>query len=150
MCSKAAACARSCTAPMGSAATMSPANTTTIGPTWPARWTSHSNTHTVIIFDGRWKQIRCEGVGPVMWDLETDPDEQAGLGTSLAEEHVEVRARLEAALLKWATQHHGRITATETVLSRQKMATDSGILIGFWDEAEYEDLVGKPLDALAV
>ena len=29
----------------------------------------------LMIFDGRWKFIRCEGFRPVLFDLETDPQE---------------------------------------------------------------------------
>lgn len=104
--------------------------------------------HTKMIFDGRWKYIRCEGFRPVMFDLETDPQEVTDLGGSDDAEHVAVRARMEAALLDWATAHHTRITATPQVLARQKKAAETGILIGFWDEQEYEDTVGKPFSAL--
>ncbi len=96
------------------------------------------DAHTKMIFDGRWKYIRCEGFEPILFDLETDPRELVDLGTSDAGAHVDVRARMEAALLSWGLQHHSRITATPTVLARQKTAAKTGILIGFWDEAEYE------------
>jgi len=59
-----------------------------------------------------------------------------------------VRARMEAALLQWASRHHTRITATPAVLARQKIAAETGILIGFWDEDDYEKTVGKPFSAL--
>jgi len=55
---------------------------------------------------------------------------------------------MEAALMDWATRHHTRVTATQTVLDRQSKAAASGILIGFWDEDEYLDVVGKPFDSL--
>ena len=96
-----------------------------------------------MIFDGRWKYIRCEGYQPVLFDLETDPQELVDLGTSDTQEHKDVRARMEAALLDWARRHHTRITATPEVLARQKRASETGILIGFWDEAEYEMTTGK-------
>lgn len=102
------------------------------------------DAHTTMIFDGRWKYVRCEGFAPILFDLETDPQELVDLGRSDTEEHIAVRDRMEEALLKWATQHHTRITATPQVLQRQKMAAHSGILIGFWDEQEYEDATGKP------
>jgi len=104
--------------------------------------------HTTMIFDGRWKYIRCEGFDPILFDLETDPHELNDIGTSLAAEHRAARAELEAALLKWATRHHTRVTATPAVLARQKVAAESGILIGFWDEAEYLNAVGKAFDSL--
>ena len=106
------------------------------------------DAHTKMIFDGRWKYIRCEGFRPVMFDLATDPDELTDIGASDLPEHQQVRARMEAALLQWATRHHTRITATPAVLARQKIAAETGILIGFWDEDEYEKTVGKPFSAL--
>ncbi|MEP5153813.1 sulfatase-like hydrolase/transferase [Planktotalea sp.] len=106
------------------------------------------NAHTKMIFDGRWKYIRCEGFDPVMFDLLTDPDELNDIGTSMTQEHMDVRARMEAALLTWAARHHTRITATPRVLAGQSKAAESGILIGFWDENEYLEAVGKPFDSL--
>ncbi|RYH01453.1 phosphonate monoester hydrolase [Salipiger sp. IMCC34102] len=100
------------------------------------------HAHTTMIFDGRWKYIRCEGFRPVLFDLQGDPQELTDLGASEIPEHSEVRARMEAALLDWATRHHTRITATPAVLERQKKAAEGGILIGFWDEAEYEAATG--------
>jgi hypothetical protein len=55
---------------------------------------------------------------------------------------------MEAALLDWARRHHTRITATSAVLARQKIAAEGGILIGFWDEQEYEEATGKPFSSL--
>ena len=101
-----------------------------------------------MIFDGRWKFIRCEGFRPVLFDLETDPGELVDIGASEAPEHVQVRARLEAALLEWSRRHHTRITATPAVLARQKVAAETGILIGFWDEQEYHEATGKAFDSL--
>jgi arylsulfatase A-like enzyme len=106
------------------------------------------DAHTVMIFDGRWKYIRCEGFRPVLFDLETDPQEVNDLGASMAPEHVAVRDRMAAALLDWSRRHHTRITATKTVLARQKIAAQSGILIGFWDEQEYEAATGKAFSDL--
>jgi hypothetical protein len=55
---------------------------------------------------------------------------------------------MEAVLLDCATRHHTRITATPQVLARQKIAAESGILIGFWDETEYEAVTGKAFTSL--
>ncbi len=106
------------------------------------------DARTVMIFDGRWKYVRCEGFRPVLFDLETDPDEVVDVGASVADEHVRVRERMEAALLSWSLRHHTRITATDSVLARQSKAAEHGILIGFWDEAEFEDVTGRPFDSL--
>ena len=109
---------------------------------------SQEDARTIMIFDGRWKYIRCEGFDPVLFDLETDPKELNDLGNSDLAEHEQVRQRMEKALLAWATRHHTRITATPQVLARQKIAAESGILIGFWDEDEYEEVTGKPFTSL--
>ena len=106
------------------------------------------DARTVMIFDGRWKYIRCEGFAPVMFDLETDPQELDNIGQSADREHVDVRTRMEAALLSWSTRHHTRITATPAVIAGQSKAAESGILIGFWDESEYRAAVGKDFDSL--
>ncbi len=108
---------------------------------------AQENARTVMIHDGRWKYIRCEGFAPVLFDLETDPQEFTNLGSCMAEDHVRVRARMEAALLSWATRHHTRITATPKVLERQKNASESGILIGFWDEEEFKAETGISFDS---
>ena len=109
---------------------------------------AQEHAHTVMIFDGRWKFIRCETFRPVLFDLETDPQELTDLGASDAAEHIAVRARMEAALLAWSRRHHTRITATPAVLASQKIAAEGGILIGFWDEQEYEEATGKPFSSL--
>ncbi len=106
------------------------------------------NAHTVMIFDGRWKYIRCEGFRPLLFDLVSDPDELSDIGTSQLEEHVAVRERMAAALLDWARRHHTRITGTPQVLASQSAAAEGGILIGFWDEEEYEKTTGKTFDSL--
>ena len=106
------------------------------------------HAHTTMIFDGRWKYIRCEGFRPVLFDLQSDPHELSDLGASTVAEHAAVRARMEAALLDWATRHHTRITATPAVLARQKKTAEGGILIGFWDEKEYEETTGIAFDSL--
>ena len=106
------------------------------------------DARTTMIHDGRWKYIRCEGFRPVLFDLETDPQEITDLGASDTPEHQAVRSRMEDALLSWSMQHHTRITATHAVLSRQGLAAQQGILIGFWDEAEYEAVTGKPFSSL--
>ena len=104
--------------------------------------------HTKMIFDGRWKYIRCEGFRPILFDLESDPLELCDLGASEAADHIAVRQRMDSALLDWATAHHNRITATPQVIAGQRIAAESGILIGFWDEQEFQDTVGKPFSAL--
>ena len=104
--------------------------------------------HTKMIFDGRWKYVHCEGFRPILFDLDNDPDELVDLGASDAPAHVAARARMKDALLAWATRHHSRITATAKVLAGQSRAAEEGVLIGFWDEAEFETATGIPYDSL--
>lgn len=106
------------------------------------------DARTVMIFDGRWKYIRCEGFLPIMFDLETDPHELTNLGDSDAPEHVQIRVKMEQALLSWSLQHHTRITATSDILAKQDTAAEIGILIGFWDETEYLETTGKRFSSL--
>ena len=104
--------------------------------------------HTKMIFDGRWKYIRCEGFEPILFDLYSDPDELIDIAGSTKKMHREARSRLEMALESWAMRHNSRITATEELLDSQKKATKSGILIGFWDEIEFESITGQKFENL--
>ena len=104
--------------------------------------------HTKMIFDGRWKYIRCEGFEPILFDLLSDPNELVDLASSMNSIDQEARSRLEAALESWAMRHHSRTTGTEEILASQKKASELGILIGFWDEKEFEDKTGKKFENL--
>ena len=89
----------------------------------------------VMIYDGRWKYIHAEGFRPLLFDLETDPDELVDLGAE--PEHEAVRARLHEAMFDWARRHHSRITRTPEQVDRMARAQEPpGVLIGFWDEDE--------------
>lgn len=107
------------------------------------------HAHATVIFDGRWKSIRCEGFRSVLFDLETDPQQLVDSGGAEAAEHVAVRRRTEAALHDRTTRRRTRITATPQVLARQSKATEGGIRIGFRDEAEYAAAPGKAFDRRA-
>ena len=97
-----------------------------------------ADARLLMIFDGRWKYIHAEGFRPLLFDLETDPDEVIDLGTEPA--HEEVRARLHEALFAWARRHHSRITRTPEHIDRMaKNGEPPGILIGFWDENELRE-----------
>ena len=80
--------------------------------------------HTKMIFDGRWKYIRCEGFEPILFDLLSDPHELVDLASSMNSIEQEARSRLEAALESWAMRHHSRITGTEEILASQKKAAE--------------------------
>ena len=51
---------------------------------------------------------------------------------------------MKDALFAWARQHHNRITVTpEQVDHMLANREPPGIVIGFWDEAEYEAALGR-------
>ena len=106
---------------------------------------AQEDARLLMIRDERWKYIHAEGFRPMLFDLEADPDELCDLGASSAPEHEAVRARLHEALFAWARQHHCRITLEPGTIERMTAAVEPpGILIGYWDEAEYEAAFGKP------
>ncbi len=98
----------------------------------------------VMMFDGRWKYVHAETYRPMLFDLETDPQELVDLGDSAESEHVAVRERMRDAMMRWALAHHNRITRTaDQIETATQEGEPPGILIGFWDEADYEDYFGR-------
>ena len=89
-----------------------------------------------MVFDGHWKYVHATGFRPMLFDLERDPREFHDLG---ADPHYhDERSRLHEALFDWALRDHNRITMPDrriaTYAGGQQLR--SGILIGYWDEAE--------------
>ena len=92
-----------------------------------------------MIFDGRWKYVLVENHRPMLYDLQTDPNEFDDLGASDAREHIEARARLHEALFRWARQPRQRVTIADGTIESvevQPRISEGGILIGYWDEAD--------------
>ena len=89
-----------------------------------------------MVFDGRFKYVHAPGFRPMLWDLQTDPNEYRDLGDD--PEHEAVRARLKEHLLAWALTDHNRITMPDATIETYGPARQlgGGILIGYWDEAE--------------
>jgi len=89
-----------------------------------------------MVFDGRWKYIHAIGFRPMLYDLHTDPAEllDRGADPGCADEC----ARLRDALLDWSLRDHNRITITDARIAAYDEAAQlkSGIVIGFWDNAE--------------
>lgn len=99
-----------------------------------------------MVFDGRWKMIHAEGFRPMLFDLKNDPHEVNDLGAD--PDAAPPIARLTARLLSWATEHHNRVTYSDSeVIPHAGLEPDVGVYIGFWDEAGIEDWhARKPKD----
>ena len=90
-----------------------------------------------MVYDGRWKYIHASGFRPMLYDLQSDPDEFADLGEDPS--CADVIARMQAALFDWALHPKGHITtSTEKIAAyaEKQLQVKGGILIGIWDEAE--------------
>jgi hypothetical protein len=95
-----------------------------------------------MIFDGRWKYILAEGFRPLLFDLETDPDEFHDLGGRPG--YDAIKADLHERLFEWARKPRQRLTvADDTIESThvQERIGEGGILIGYWDEDELETAI---------
>ncbi len=89
----------------------------------------------VMVFDGRWKYVHVEGFRPMLFDLETDPDELHDLGDDPA--HTAEIDRLSELHFAWARKHHSRITRRPEVIDKMMLAREpKGIVIAYWDEDE--------------
>lgn len=92
-----------------------------------------------MVFDGCWKYIHATGFRPMLFDLVTDPEEFCDVGGD--PRYQAECERLRGALLDWALRDHNRITMSDARIApyagRQQLK--SGILIGYWDEAELDE-----------
>ncbi len=103
-------------------------------------------TRLIMVRDTRWKYVHAEGFRPMLFDLQNDPAELEDLGGVERPDLDVVRARLSDAIFHWARRHHARITVTPERIEAMTGREPDGILIGFWDEAEYEKEFGKPFE----
>ena len=102
----------------------------------------------MMLFDGRWKLVHAEGdFRPMLFDLETDPQEFHDLGAS--PEHKEEIDRLYDLLHRWARRPSQRITMSDArIRALSGREEDSGIYLGIWDESELpsdapQSLIGR-------
>ena len=96
-----------------------------------------------MIFDGRWKLVWVEGHRPMLYDLETDPDEFHDLGDSPA--HQPQVKRLTRLMFQWTRRQHNRVTISDERIDQVLSKDDAayGVYLGFWDEAERDDWIAK-------
>lgn len=96
-----------------------------------------ADARMVMVFDGRWKYVHVEGMRPILFDLETDPNELTDLGGDPAYQ-AEVD-RLSALHFAWTRKHHTRITRSAEVIQKMAEAREPpGIVIAYWDREELE------------
>jgi arylsulfatase A-like enzyme len=89
----------------------------------------------VMVFDGRWKYVYAKSLPPMLFDLETDPNEFVDLGRDPAYENE--RRRLFDVMTRWSLQIHNRITITdEKIAEIADRDLEGNIPIGYWDEEE--------------
>jgi arylsulfatase A-like enzyme len=101
-----------------------------------------NDARLIMACDRRWKYVHCEGFRPILFDLENDPQELDDLGADPA--YAAVRARMHEGIFAWARQHHNRITKSPREIARMSGREPPGILIGVWDEADFERIFHKP------
>jgi arylsulfatase A-like enzyme len=88
-----------------------------------------------MVADARWKLVHAPGYRPMLYDLETDPNEFRDLGADPAFESE--RQRLMAALHAWGLRLSQRTTRSEEQMRAARGAAQRrGILIGVWDESD--------------
>ena len=103
---------------------------------------AQEDARLVMICDRRWKFVHCEGYRPMLFDLESDPDELIDLGTS--PDHEKIQLRMHDAIFEWSRRHHTRITMHPDAVERMTDKEPPGVLIGIWDEDEFQDEFSKP------
>ena len=104
-----------------------------------------ADARMTMVFDGRWKYVHVETMRPLLFDLETDPDELNDLGADPA--FADQIARLRELHFTWARRHHARITRSPQVVDAMTDDREPpGIMIAYWD-AEEMVADGLPLPA---
>jgi arylsulfatase A-like enzyme len=104
-----------------------------------------SSCALTMVFDGRWKMIWVEGHRPILFNLETDPNEYHDLGADPA--HQDQINRLSAGMFAWARKQHNRVTISNRKIDEDICHDDAveGVYLGFWDEDELQDWKDKNL-----
>ncbi|MCK0150118.1 alkaline phosphatase family protein [Marivita sp. S6314] len=100
---------------------------------------SVSDAKLTMVFDGRWKYIFAEGFRPMLFDLETDPNEFIDLGNNPA--YAQECDRLQALFFQWTRRISQRTTMSDAEIERRSQDLNearAGILIGFPTEAHLD------------
>ncbi len=93
------------------------------------------NARLFMVADRRWKYVHAVGFRPMLFDLETDPNEFRDLGADPA--FAGERKRMAGALAEWGLRLSQRTTRSEQQIKASLGKSERrGILIGVWDEAD--------------
>ena len=97
---------------------------------------SSADARLFMVFDGRWKMIHAEGgMRPMLFDLETDPDELNDLARQPG--HEDQIARLKGHLAKWGLRMAQRVTRSEADIAAMRgKSVRKGILLHLYDGSE--------------
>ena len=91
-----------------------------------------------MVVTDRWKYIHAQGFRPMLFDLESDPNELVDLGTS--PDHEDIRREMGDKLADWARRLSQRTTMShEEIIEEQARSPSHGILLGAWDETEMSE-----------
>lgn len=96
-----------------------------------------NDARLVMIFDGRWKYTHVETMRPMLFDLETDPNELVDLATN--PDFKDQLDRMRSLHFQWTREHHNRTTLTaETIETMTAHKEPPGIIIGYANKEELE------------
>ncbi|MDJ0825403.1 MAG: sulfatase-like hydrolase/transferase [Rhodobacter sp.] len=109
-----------------------------VTPTARTLGVSDADARLFMAFDGRFKLIHFEGgFRPMLFDLQTDPDEFVDLGQSA--DHGEVLDRLYRHLNAWARRQSQRVTRSAADLQAMRgRSRRRGIILGAYDAGDVE------------
>ena len=97
----------------------------------------HRDARMTMIFDGRWKYVHVETMRPLLYDLETDPEELNELGADPA--YSEQLDRLSTLHFDWARRHHTRMTRDAATIEKlADRGAPPGVLIGYATREDVE------------
>jgi len=104
-----------------------------------------SRARLFMVADERWKYVHAVGFRPMLYDLETDPNEFRDLGADPAYEAE--RERFADVLAQWALRVSQRTARSDAEIRNMRGKSQArGILIGVWDESDVpEELWSKYL-----
>jgi arylsulfatase A-like enzyme len=107
----------------------------TLQPAGPALGLPPRDSRLLMIADRRWKYVHAVGFRPMLYDMQSDPNEFHDLGADPAYEGE--RDRLFRELALWGLRLSQRATRSEQQMrSAYGRAEKRGVLIGVWDERD--------------